>query len=400
MTESTAAKAVAALRAAQLTLSTAESCTGGLIAKRVTDISGASAVFHGGVVSYVNEVKHGVLKVPREELDRFGAVSEPVARSMARGARRALHTDLAVSVTGVAGPGRDDRNNEVGTVFIALAFAEHTHCRLFHFEGDRDAIRDAAAEAALSLLLSYLAGELAANDVPVFTAADYDALKQSLHDAKDEGYRAFHGGLLPDTEDLLGVRTPALRQMAKQLLRGDYRGFLALARDDTYEERMLQGLVISDEKCPLSEKLEDFRHFIPKIDNWAICDMVAGSCKWKEAELPAVWDFFLPYLHSAREFEVRFAVVQLMEYFHGDADADRVLAAYQTVSHPGYYVTMALGWALSVFFVRQREKTLALLRAKTLSPAVQNTAIRKCRESLRVSAADKVLLSSLRLSEA
>lgn len=109
------------LKARGLTFAAAESCTGGLIAKRITDVPGASLVFMGGVVSYTDTVKHRVLGVPAEMLEEYGAVSAPVARAMAEGARKATTADLAVSVTGVAGPDRDERGNAVGTVFIGFS---------------------------------------------------------------------------------------------------------------------------------------------------------------------------------------------------------------------------------------------------------------------------------------
>ena len=156
---SIAKQTVGALKKTGLTLSCAESCTGGLIAKKVTDISGASAVFHGGVVSYVNAVKQIVLGVDSADLETFGAVSERVARQMAAGARLLLHTDLAVSTTGVAGPDKDDRGNDVGTVYIALATENGTVCHRCAFDGSRAQIRSAAADYALSLVLRYLKGE-------------------------------------------------------------------------------------------------------------------------------------------------------------------------------------------------------------------------------------------------
>ena len=99
------------LKARGMTFAAAESCTGGLIAKRITDVPGASLVFMGGVVSYTDTVKHRVLGVPAEMLEEYGAVSAPVARAMAEGARRATTADLAVSVTGVAGPERDEKKH-------------------------------------------------------------------------------------------------------------------------------------------------------------------------------------------------------------------------------------------------------------------------------------------------
>ena len=229
-----------------------------------------------------------------------------------------------------------------------------------------------------------------------YNEKDYQALLRSLSEQGDEAFRRFIESLMPGTEHTYGVRAPALRSMARELLRGDWRGYLAAARADSHEEVLLQGLVTAGAKCPLEEKLERMRLLIPKLSNWAQCDMTAGACKWKERELPAVWAFFAPDLHSAREFEVRFAVVQLMDYFAGDQWIDRALAAYRSVTHQGYYVTMALAWGLSVFFVKQRGKTLPLLEAGVFPPAVHNKAIQKCRESFRVSPEDKAYLKNLK----
>ena len=150
----------ALLKDRNLTLSAAESCTGGLIAKRITDLPGASAVFRGGVVSYTNDVKAGVLGVPTAALAEFGAVSEPVARAMAEGCRRVCGSDLAVSVTGVAGPESDERGTAVGTVFIALASPEGTICRQFSCGKGRgrDRVRTSAAQYAFDMIRRSLLG--------------------------------------------------------------------------------------------------------------------------------------------------------------------------------------------------------------------------------------------------
>ena len=144
------------LREKKMTLSAAESCTGGLIAKRLTDIPGASAAFRGGVVSYTNEVKHAVLGVPQELLDTYGAVSAPVAKAMAEGARRITGADLALSVTGVAGPDKDDRGNEVGTVFVGLSTPENTTVQQLALGRGRERIRTMAAHYALDMVRRYL----------------------------------------------------------------------------------------------------------------------------------------------------------------------------------------------------------------------------------------------------
>ena len=123
------------------TLVTAESCTGGGIGAALTAVSGSSAVYKGGIISYCNEVKHRVLGVEQQLLDTLGAVSGPVAEQMAAGARHVLDADIAVSVTGLAGPGGDEYGNPVGTVFIGYCDENQTLSREYHFPGDREQVR-------------------------------------------------------------------------------------------------------------------------------------------------------------------------------------------------------------------------------------------------------------------
>ena len=136
------------------TLVTAESLTGGGIGAALTSVSGASAVYKGGIISYTNAVKHNLLGVPEEILNQYGAVSEPVAKAMAEGARKALEADIAVSVTGLAGPAGDEFGNPVGTVFIGYSDSGTTVVKHCIFSGDRDSIRNQTIEAALNLVLT------------------------------------------------------------------------------------------------------------------------------------------------------------------------------------------------------------------------------------------------------
>ena len=148
------------LKARGLTLGVAESCTGGLMAKRITDIPGASQVFLGGVVSYTNQVKARALGVPQHLLEQFGAVSPEVAQAMAQGARQALGCDIALAATGVAGPDKDEWDNEVGTMFVAIATAEGTHVRPLKLGNRpvRERLRIQTASHAFDLARRYLAG--------------------------------------------------------------------------------------------------------------------------------------------------------------------------------------------------------------------------------------------------
>ena len=139
------------------TFATAESCTGGRVAARITALPGSSSVYRGGVVSYWSEVKADVLGVPQELLDTYGAVSEEVARAMAQGARRLTGADLAVSVTGVAGPDSDDRGNPVGLVYIGLDTPTGTYCRQMRpARRTRERIQEMASNHAYDVVRRYL----------------------------------------------------------------------------------------------------------------------------------------------------------------------------------------------------------------------------------------------------
>ena len=144
---------VQCLKEKGLTLATAESCTGGLLGKRITDVSGASSVYPGGVVSYSNDVKAKILGVSEDDLRTYGAVSEPVARQMAEGVRKVIGADFGVGITGIAGPKSDDTKKPVGLVFIAASNGAITLCEEKHFDGERSEVRNQSAPAAAELVM-------------------------------------------------------------------------------------------------------------------------------------------------------------------------------------------------------------------------------------------------------
>lgn len=147
------------LRARNLTLATAESCTGGLIADRITNVPGSSDYFPGGVVAYAYQTKVDLLGVAWDTLRTYGAVSREVVLEMAAGARRALGADLAVSVSGIAGPGGGLPHKPVGTTWIGLSTPDGAWARLFVWDGDRLHNKAASAEAALQFVVDYLQSE-------------------------------------------------------------------------------------------------------------------------------------------------------------------------------------------------------------------------------------------------
>ncbi len=154
-------KLVSLLKEKGLVAATAESCTGGLIAKRITDVSGSSSVFNCGIVSYSNEIKHSVLGVSEETLCRYGAVSEQTVREMVLGVLRVSNADIAVAVSGIAGPASDNTDKPVGLIFLAASNGKKTVVKKLQnkFTGDvRRLNRKSASDEALKILLS-LAGE-------------------------------------------------------------------------------------------------------------------------------------------------------------------------------------------------------------------------------------------------
>ncbi len=148
------------LREKKLTIALAESCTGGLISSRITDVAGSSDYFEAGVVVYSNQAKQKFLSVPAESLQAYGAVSKEVAEKMAEGARLAMQTDIGVSVTGIARPSGGSPEKPVGLVYVGVASSQGTYVRRFHFEGSRLDVKARTADAALQLAIDLIEGRL------------------------------------------------------------------------------------------------------------------------------------------------------------------------------------------------------------------------------------------------
>ena len=151
-----ASELIKTLKSRGMKLATAESCTGGGIGQALTSVSGSSAVYLGGVISYDNSIKEQLLGVPNEILLTVGAVSEETAVAMAKGVRKLLRADLAVSVTGIAGPNADGTNKPVGLVYVAVASESQTIVSENHFSGDREAVREQTIVKALQMVLQMI----------------------------------------------------------------------------------------------------------------------------------------------------------------------------------------------------------------------------------------------------
>lgn len=213
---------------------------------------------------------------------------------------------------------------------------------------------------------------------------DITDIKEQLSLLAEPAYRDFSSSLLPGTEHILGVRLPALRKMARKLAKENWLENLARCTQDSFEEIMLQGFIIGYAKAPLPEILEQTAAFLPKINNWSVCDSFCITLKAAGENPAEFWDFLQPCLQSGEEFTVRFAIVMLLDYYITPEYIDRLFPIFDGISHEGYYVKMAAAWAVSMCYVRFPEKTESYLNSCCLDDFTYNKSLQKITESLSV----------------
>ena len=223
----------------------------------------------------------------------------------------------------------------------------------------------------------------------------YD-LRDKLFELSDDKFKTFHSRLCPNTDNIIGVRLPLLRQLAKEIAKGDWRNFLSNSKEEYYEEILINGLVIAYAKCDVEERLNYIESFVPKIDNWAICDSFCNTLKFVNKNKEIMWEFIQPYLRSYNEFEIRFAVVIILNYYITEDYIDLVLKTLDNIKHDGYYVKMAIAWAISMCFVKFEEKTMAYLKDNSLDDFTYNKSLQKICESLRIDKNTKELIKSMK----
>lgn len=216
-----------------------------------------------------------------------------------------------------------------------------------------------------------------------------------LSEHKDEKYRDFQYKLIPNAKNIIGVRVPILRKIAKEIVKGDWKNFLEKRNKETYEEIMLEGYVIGYGKMSIDEALKYLENFIPKIDNWAICDSSINTFKFTLKNKEKVYEFIRPYLVSEKEFVVRFAVIMLLTFYIDDQYIDEILEIMGKISNKAYYVQMAVAWTISVCYVKFPFKTEEFLVKNLLDDFTHNKSIQKIKESFRVAEKDKLRLKSL-----
>lgn len=223
-----------------------------------------------------------------------------------------------------------------------------------------------------------------------------EEIRQRLLTMQDIKYRDFSIPLIPGAENVIGVRVPEIDKLAREIAKTDWRKYLSEAANDYMEEIMLQGMVIAHAKANTEEIFPLIANFIPKINNWAICDCFCNRLKITIKNKEKMWDFLQVYLHSEKEYEIRFGLVMLLSYFISKDYITRVLQAIDQAKANGYYVKMAAAWVLSVAYVKFPKETMSYLKQNNLDDFTYNKALQKICESFRVCQEDKAVIRRMK----
>ena len=228
---------------------------------------------------------------------------------------------------------------------------------------------------------------------------DINDIRIKLNELKDEGYAKFNKKSCPDTaKEILGIKIPQLRTFAKQIVKNNKDIKLIDEMDaGVFEETILKGLIIAYSAINIDEKLVLIKNFIPEIDSWAITDTFCPALKIKTEDLDKVWDFILPYCKSNKEFEVRFAIIMMLDYYLIDEYVDRVIKVINEIENSSYYVQMAKAWTLAEIGVKFNDKVMNYLLGKNnLDKFTYNKTLQKMIESYRISEKQKKILKKMK----
>ncbi len=223
-------------------------------------------------------------------------------------------------------------------------------------------------------------------------------IKKKLQELSDTKYKEFHSSLCPGTENIIGVRVPILRNYAKELFSvQNWKETIKQIDNQYYEEIMLQGMLIGQAKKENIEiVLKYIEEYLPKIDNWAICDVFCAGLKITQKYKEEMWNFIQKHLKSDKEFEIRFAIVMILDYYIEEEYIKKDLEILDKITHEGYYVKMAIAWAISVCLIKFYDETIKYLQDCNLDNWTYNKAIQKALESYRITNEQKEFLRKMK----
>ena len=180
-------------------------------------------------------------------------------------------------------------------------------------------------------------------------------VRNSLFQMQDLKYKEFHSNLCPNVDDIIGVRVPVLREYAKELYKNNKLSEIKIG-NKYYEELVIQGMIIGFQtKEPIEEVIKQIKEFVPKINSWAVCDVFCAGLKITKKYPKEIFNLIQGYLKSEKEYELRFAIVMLLDYYINDEYIDKVLQILDNVKSDKYYVQMASAWAISICLVKYYE---------------------------------------------
>lgn len=223
-----------------------------------------------------------------------------------------------------------------------------------------------------------------------------EEIRKELFLLSEKEYKKFSASLIPNTTNMLGIRIPKLRELAKRIANEDYVLFLKEVRDESFEETMLHGMVIGYAKMNLAERLNYLDLFLPKINNWSVCDSCCMTYKFIQKNLEIMWEYIQKYLYSKEEFYIRFALVVLLDYYMLPEYIEQIFMILNEIRLDDYYAQMAAAWTISVSYVKFPEKTKIFLQENQLNDFTYNKSIQKICESNRVHKEDKVNLKAMK----
>mgnify|MGYP005785061575 FL=1 len=224
-----------------------------------------------------------------------------------------------------------------------------------------------------------------------------EEIRKHLFELQDKKYQEFHRGLCPNTENIMGVRIPVLREYSKQLVKKySVEELLNNIGNTYYEEIMIKGMIIGLSKENLGKIQKYIKEFVPKIDNWAVCDTFCTGLKITKKYKKEMWTFIQPYLNSNKEFEIRFGVVMILAYYIEEEYLEDDLKILNNIKHDGYYVKMAVAWAISICLVKFYNRTVEFLNNSSLDKFTFNKSIQKAIESYRITKEQKDMLKLMK----
>lgn len=221
-------------------------------------------------------------------------------------------------------------------------------------------------------------------------------IRERIVKEAEEKYRVFSSALLPGVNNLAGVRIPTLRKISREIAKSDWQTYIKNTDYRYMEETMLKGMVIGQVKEPPEKMLELMENFIPEINNWSVCDCFCCGLKFIKDNKKRVWDFLQKYLNSEKEFEIRTAVVILLNFYIDEEYIGQVLNDLNKIKTEDYYAQMAIAWAVSICYIKFEKETLEFLKNCNLDKFTYNKSIQKITESYRVPKETKIQLKLLK----